>query len=720
MFGDEEIEIPQSNKIIEDMEARADIIKFDLTETYWEEHPEEFWELFDNTSEILVPYRHDKWIIGQPEAVEKIRLNLIEWPKKLDDLSELAESGKNVSQILKERPGPYILLIGEPGTGKSLLIKIAAEYLEELYKKEGIELYDVLAIQNPYDKYEPHIRYAKSGDGRKIVDASKLQFDLGKLRDKAYMTFLYFIMLFGAVLLISGILMFISLGEETAGRFQGIYEAYQFQFLLLGLLALVFPGFIIFMRAAMGQMGSNVDEGKNIAALLVDNSNPRYWIDGTVANSQLLFGDVEWDRWGTSKAPHHRLKAGDTQKSHRKLLYIDEIKNLKEEMAIELLGIMEDGASYIKGHQGGGGGATASQMVKSESKIGCMFFLIAAGNMDVLNEDSVLMKIKALYDRFDGYGDIIYMEDEMDDTSLNRMKVAQVITDECYRFNWPDVDKGGVEEVISYMRRRASSNKKLKMRWRRVIGLLRRAAQFVWDTGDSVITRDIIRKSIDWHRPVREQIVLKTIERNRESKILLREGMALGSINGLSVVGYGDDKAGDCFNISAYMEEVDDPDKASFELTGIKKSTEETWIEDSKKTVRTCFRRLYKKDLETEYYVQIAFTQQKGVDGPSAGCAMTLALMSLQENKPLRQDVAITGTVEIMKTGDENDIRVGPIGGAWEKSMGAKDNGMNLVIIPKENLKNNLDETIQEYIEVVSGSTVREYFDILREVPDGS
>ena len=66
-------------------------------------------------------------------------------------------------------------------------------------------------------------------------------------------------------------------------------------------------------------------------------------------------------------------------------------------------------------------------------------------------------------------------------------------------------------------------------------------------------------------------------------------------------------------------------------------------------------------------------------DGPSAGTALTVALYSLLKNKPIRNDIAITGEINL-----QGEVLV--IGGLEEKLQGAKRAGVKLAIIPKSNL----------------------------------
>nr|CAD7394125.1 unnamed protein product [Timema cristinae] len=82
-------------------------------------------------------------------------------------------------------------------------------------------------------------------------------------------------------------------------------------------------------------------------------------------------------------------------------------------------------------------------------------------------------------------------------------------------------------------------------------------------------------------------------------------------------------------------------------------------------------------------------------DGPSAGCTIVTALLSLAMGQPIRQDVAMTGEVSL--TG-----KVLPVGGIKEKTIAAKRVGVNCIILPEENKKdyNDLPSYIKEGVEV--------------------
>lgn len=97
-------------------------------------------------------------------------------------------------------------------------------------------------------------------------------------------------------------------------------------------------------------------------------------------------------------------------------------------------------------------------------------------------------------------------------------------------------------------------------------------------------------------------------------------------------------------------------------------------------------------------------------DGPSAGCAFTSAFISRILNKPIRNDVAMTGEIEL--TG-----RITKIGGLNFKLIGAKKAGVKLVFVPKENEK-DLEEIKQKYPKLVDNNFEIKIFEYIDEIID--
>ncbi len=90
-------------------------------------------------------------------------------------------------------------------------------------------------------------------------------------------------------------------------------------------------------------------------------------------------------------------------------------------------------------------------------------------------------------------------------------------------------------------------------------------------------------------------------------------------------------------------------------------------------------------------------------DGPSAGVAMTVAMVSVLTGIPVRKDIAMTGEITLRG-------RVTAIGGLKEKLLAALRSGVKTVLIPQENEKDLADvpDTVKQALEIVPVSTADE------------
>ena len=94
------------------------------------------------------------------------------------------------------------------------------------------------------------------------------------------------------------------------------------------------------------------------------------------------------------------------------------------------------------------------------------------------------------------------------------------------------------------------------------------------------------------------------------------------------------------------------------------------------------------------------------IDGPSAGAAITICIISALLNRKIRQDVAITGEISLRG-------KVKPVGGIFEKIYGARRKGIKLVLVPKDNEK-EIPLGLND-IEVRAVSNIEELMEIVFE-----
>ena len=136
-----------------------------------------------------------------------------------------------------------------------------------------------------------------------------------------------------------------------------------------------------------------------------------------------------------------------------------------------------------------------------------------------------------------------------------------------------------------------------------------------------------------------------------------------------------------------------------------------TVMQESAKTALSCLRsRSQALGIERDFYqtkdVHIHFPEGAvPKDGPSAGIAITTAMLSALTGRKVRGDVAMTGEVTLRG-------RVLPIGGLKEKTMAALRNGVKTVIIPKENEKDleEIDRTVRSKLQFIGVETVDAVF----------
>jgi len=104
-----------------------------------------------------------------------------------------------------------------------------------------------------------------------------------------------------------------------------------------------------------------------------------------------------------------------------------------------------------------------------------------------------------------------------------------------------------------------------------------------------------------------------------------------------------------------------------------------------------------------DYDVHVNIVGGGRIDGPSAGAAITLAIISSLIGQPIYQNIAITGEISIQG-------KVKAVGGIIEKIYGARQAGMKRVLIPKENEKDKpVDISDIEIITVESISEIMEW-----------
>ena len=592
---------------------------------------------FNDTSEISVPPRLIDQVIGQDNSVEIIK-----------------------KAALQRR---HVLLIGEPGTGKSML----GQAMAELLPKE--ELVDVLCIPNPKYPNQPRIATLPAGHG-----ARKVEMDAEVARKSGNKRFIISLAILLAIIGYALI--------ATAGN-----TAIQPQTLLMAM----FVGFFIFFM--LNQSRSRTEA--LVPKLLVDNSKKETapFYDGTGSHAGALLGDVRHDPFqsgGLGTPPHERVEAGLIHKSNLGVLYTDEIGTLEMRTQQKLLTAMQEGKLQITGQSELSSGA----MVRSEP-VPCKFVLIAAGNIETTRNMH-----PALRSRIQGSGYEVYMKDTMPDTPENRRKLARFCAQEIVKDRKiPHFTHGAVEEIIYEAQRRADKKEHLTLRLRELGGLIRAAGDLAKEKGETMVTVETVRLSKIIARTLENQISDSYAEDRKMYKIFEIKDAAVGRVNGLAVI---NQRSGIVMPIEAEVVPAFSRREGKIIATGQLRIIAREAVQN----VSAIVKRYVGKDIsDFDYHIQFV-AAHAGVEGDSASVSIAVAIISALEKAPIRQDTAMTGSLTVRGI-------VVPIGGATAKIEAAADAGIKRVIIPAQNIDDvKIEERYKDKVEIIP---VHNFHEVLRE-----
>ncbi len=578
----------------------------------------------------------------------------VEVPKLLIDQVIGQEPGVEViKKAAKQRR--HVMLIGTPGTGKSML----GSSMAELLPKE--ELQDILTYPNAEDKNNPKIRVVPRGKGKEIVDAQKLEVRKRVQMRNTFLMFTFLLIIgFGFVLAI-----------------QGQPMAFLWAIIAAAVVLLV-------LRWIMPK------EETMMPKLLVTNAGHETapFVDATGTHSGALLGDVRHDPYqsgGLETPAHDRVEAGAIHKAHKGVLFIDEINTLRIEAQQNLLTALQEKEYQITGQSERSAGA----MVKTDP-VPCDFIMIAAGNLD-----AVAGMHPALRSRIKGYGYEIYMKDTMDDTVENRKKLVRFIAQEVKKDKKiPHFDRSGVEVLIREARRRSGRKGHLTLILRDLGGLVRVAGDIARAEGAKYTTGEHVINAKAMARSVEQQVADEYLEHKKDYKLFQTEGFAIGKVNGLAVVG----DSGVMLPIIAEVTPAQSREEGRVIATGRLQEIAQEAVQN----VSAIFKKFTGKDISSkDIHIQFVGTHE-GVEGDSASISVATAVISSLENIPVDQSVAMTGSLSVR--GD-----VLPVGGITPKVEAAVQAGFGEVLIPQANLNDVLiEDRYKDKVKIIPVVTIED------------
>jgi len=581
----------------------------------------------ETTAEIEVPDRLVDQVIGQDEARDIVK------------------------KAAKQRR--HVMMIGSPGTGKSMLAKA----MSELLPKE--ELQDALVYHNPDDGNEPKVRTVPSGKGEQIVEAHKEE---ARKRNQMRSFLMWIIIV-------------IVLGYTLVSNAN----------ILIGVLA----AGVIYLAFRYSSRGSDAMIPNLIVNTADETSAP--FEDATGAHAGALLGDVRHDPFqsgGMETPSHDRVEPGAIHKSNKGVLYIDEINTLDIRSQQKLMTAIQEGEFGITGQSERSSGA----MVQTEP-VPCDFVMVAAGNLDAMENMH-----PALRSRIKGYGYEVYMDDTIEDTPEMRRKYARFIAQEVEKDGrLPHFTREAAAELVLEAKRRAQRKDHLTLELRDLGGLVRVAGDIARAEDAESTQREHVLRAKRRSRSIEQQLADEHIQRRKDYELNVSEGSVTGRVNGLAVMG---EDSGIVMPVMAEVTPSQGPGQVI--ATGNLQDIAEEAVQNVSAIIKK-----FSDESISEKDIHIQYVQSyEGVQGDSASVTMATAIISALEEVPIDQSIAMTGSLSVR--GD-----VLPVGGVTHKIEAAAKAGLDKVIIPAANEQDvMIEDEFKEQIEIVPVSHISEVLDV--------
>jgi len=318
----------------------------------------------------------------------------------------------------------------------------------------------------------------------------------------------------------------------------------------------------------------------------------------------------------------------------------------------------------------------------------------------------------------------------MDRNEKNIMQYAAFICALCNKEKLLHLEPDGIAAVVEYSSRLAADKNKLSTEFAEISDILREANFYAKEDGSELITRKHINQALE-EKVYRSNLIEKKIEEMIEKNIILidTEGAKVGQVNGLAVLSLGYYGFGKPSKITASVG------VGKKGIIDIEREAEMGGPTHTK-GVLILSGYLNEKFAQREplnLTARLVFEQSySGVDGDSASSTELYAMLSALSEKPIRQYLAVTGSVnqkgEVQAIGGVNE----KIEGFYEVCKAKGLTGKEGVVIPQSNVQNLMlkeevveaikegrfhiypVKTIDEGIEVLTGEKAGE------RRPDGS
>jgi lon-related putative ATP-dependent protease len=303
-------------------------------------------------------------------------------------------------------------------------------------------------------------------------------------------------------------------------------------------------------------------------------------------------------------------------------------------------------------------------------------------------------------------------------------KYIKFVATRCKEEDLTHFTKKGVEEIIQYANKITDNRDKLSTRFNKITDIIREASYLAEREGSNLTNENHVKKSLEMRKNRANLYEDKILESMEEGTYFVEtEGERVGQINGLAVLDSGDYAFGKPLRITVknYI--------GAGNIIDIQRAIKMSGNSYNKgvMTLNGYIMSMFAHNKPFKMNISISVEQSYGpIDGDSASSAELYATLSSLSNVPIKQSIAVTGSVN-----QHGEIQ--PIGGVNEKIRGffrvCKMRGLTGdqgVMIPKSNEKNLfLDDEILEAVKaknfhIYSVETIEDGLEVLTGMKAGS
>ena len=305
----------------------------------------------------------------------------------------------------------------------------------------------------------------------------------------------------------------------------------------------------------------------------------------------------------------------------------------------------------------------------------------------------------------------------------NVNKLARFVHTFCEQEELPPLDRTAMARIVEYASRLAGDNDKLSTRFTDIAQVVGEAGTWAKLSKNKIVTEDIVNKALAERVERIKKYDARYIEMIKENTLLINTtGSCVGELNGLTVLTIGDYTFGKPAKITVNTY------TGKQGVVNIEREVEMSGSTHTKGVyiLSGYLGELFAQDIPLCLTASICFEQlYNGVDGDSASSTELYGLLSSLSGKPIKQSIAVTGSVN-------QKGQIQPIGGVNEKIEGFFQickmrglDGSHGVMIPVQNINNlQLSDDVVDAVKnkkfhIYAVSTIEEGIEVLTGVPAG-